>query len=266
MSIAYILTRTHKIDNRLMGKYKYINQEKPLQNGKTWTVLGDNNEIFRAKFYQTNNDHKYIILVPSYLGNNESTNYACKLFLEKGYNCLAINNRGTSKKTGKSVTFGFYENYDLQKWFNYLLNYDNEAEVGLFGEGMGASTALMCAGDIPEIKFVISYNAYFSMEKLIDTKMEKYKIFIGPTKWFLRHFIKVYVEQLNPDIWAKKAEATIVIINDESKLIDSKIQNEYIKEINNLPIKIVGEHLMGLRNNPEMLLKALEIAERSNKK
>lgn len=259
MILAFLVSKTKKISKRFFGKYKHINDvEAEYGNYEKITVLNKNDEIFYGKLYRVLGSHKYIVLQQSYFGTQDSIIYAIKIFMANGYNCLTFGSRSSDNNTGKFVSFGFYENYDLQSFVEFLLNNDNEAEIGLFGEGMGASTALMCAGDMEEIKFVISYNGYFSMEQLIASRMSKLKFFIAPFEWFLRHFIHVYIEQLNPDVWARKAKCQIYIINDDSDLVDKDKQNHYIQDINCKYYYVSGGHLNGLRNNTDILQKIMD--------
>lgn len=68
-------------------------------------------------------------------------------FDHAGYNVLAVDSRGFGKSEGKYTTLGWCEHYDVISWINYLINRDPNAEITLFGLGIGANAVMNAVGD-----------------------------------------------------------------------------------------------------------------------
>ena len=68
-------------------------------------------------------------------------------FDQKGFNLLAIDQRGYGMSKGRYTGMGWPEHYDLISWINYLINVDPDAEIVLFGISFGATAVMYACGD-----------------------------------------------------------------------------------------------------------------------
>ncbi len=87
-----------------------------------------------------------------------------KFFQKQGYNSLLIEMRAHNASEGEGVAFGTKEWLDVKAGVDYLQT-DAECKelpVVVMGTSMGGATAIIAAGEIPEIDAVISISAYSS--------------------------------------------------------------------------------------------------------
>ena len=65
----------------------------------------------------------------------------------RGYNVLAIDQRGFGMSEGRYTTLGWIEHYDVISWVNWLVRNDASVEIVLYGVGVGGNTIMNCVGD-----------------------------------------------------------------------------------------------------------------------
>lgn len=96
------------------------------------------------------------------------------LYWNAGYNVLLYDSRASGESGGNSVTWGFYERYDLDQWVDWLQQHNPGGVVGVHGMSMGAATALMHA-EINEtthkVQFYIADSAYADLEQLLTQQI-----------------------------------------------------------------------------------------------
>lgn len=74
-----------------------------------------------------------------------------KLARKLGHNILLIDQRGTGKSKGRSITFGVKERKDALSWIRYATNRFGNIPIFLVGVSMGGATTLMVTDmDIPK--------------------------------------------------------------------------------------------------------------------
>lgn len=90
----------------------------------------------------------------------------CKFFLEKGADCLIVDNRAHGKSEGKYIGFGILDRFDCLEWIKYAVSrFGEDKKIILFGVSMGGATVLMTSGftDIPEnVKAIVADCAFTS--------------------------------------------------------------------------------------------------------
>lgn len=86
-------------------------------------------------------------------------------FLEQGYGALYFDFRAHGTSQGDAITMGVNEVLDVKAAFAFMLQQDtvNPDRIALYGQSMGAATAIRAAALIPEVRVVISDSAYTSM-------------------------------------------------------------------------------------------------------
>ncbi len=79
-----------------------------------------------------------------------------RIFYERGYNVLVYDQRNHGLSGGDLTSLGVFEKMDGKRMVEYAMELDGrDITIGLHGESMGASTAVMLAGIAPQVDFVI---------------------------------------------------------------------------------------------------------------
>lgn len=95
------------------------------------------------------------------------------LFRKRGFNTLIFDNRSNGKSSGEYSTFGYYEKNDVRAWINWLIKKTGpDTLIGLHGESMGASVALLTAAEDKRVAFVVSDCAFSDLPALLKLRMK----------------------------------------------------------------------------------------------
>lgn len=141
------------------------------------TMTSDYGYKLSGRFYKNDNKTDKIIL--SLHGHNSSGIGQLKylnIFLSLGYNVFIPDHRRSGRSEGKSISFGCFEKRDVEKWINLLAEEYPAATFALFGESMGAATAMLVTGMDKRIRFLIEYCGFANLDSLI-APIIKYKFF-----------------------------------------------------------------------------------------
>lgn len=259
--IARKIINPSSLKSRYKGNYYFIN-ENVADDGEEWTQLSEKKYPLKARFYKCDTEsHKYVILVPSYFGDSKSVGYLKDVFVKRGYNCLAVDNRCTGKTKGKNITFGIFENYDLYKWCERINNLDKNSTIGVMGEGMGGSIAMMLASDIEDIEFCISYNPFINLDEIFTKIVKKnYKCLTPLVKSWILTLTDIDVEQLNINEWCTRMKCPLLIVATENNELIPNKQLKLLDGCKEYDILYLpsNKHLLSLRNNIDMLEEKLD--------
>lgn len=129
-----------------------------------------------------------IILLHDYDSNLcDSLNYA-EMYLDKGFNLLLYDSRAHGKSGGKDISYGYYEQDDLENWIGWVsIKNKQEGIIGVQGDGMGAVVALEHAEKYQakdRISFYIVNSPFSDLKQYIYKKVIQEK-FLNTT--FLKH-------------------------------------------------------------------------------
>jgi len=116
-----------------------------------------------------------VILVHGIAGSRLMGLWYAPLYLSKGYNVLIYDSRASGESGGESVTWGYYERYDLDQWVDWLEDHHPGGIIGIHGVSMGAATALMHA-EMNEathrVKFYVADSPYSDLEELLTQQID----------------------------------------------------------------------------------------------
>ena len=159
----------------------FVNVQRPIVTGspadyglsdaQVFEVVTSDNVSIRGWYIApTREDGATFIFVHGHGGTILDFLPEANLYISMGYGAVLFDLRGGGDD-GLPVTMGVNEVYDVEAIFNYLLtqNAVNPERIALYGNSMGASTAILSAAQIPEIRIVIADAPYSSVrDTLVD--------------------------------------------------------------------------------------------------
>lgn len=147
--------------------------------GQTLTQqTADGYELVAKEFFADPDSHKWVLLLHGYTGWKEEMYPFAYWYHEQGYHVLVPDMRCQGESEGDFIGMGWTDSSDCELWISYILSQDEDAEIVLHGQSMGASTALIMTGqeDLSEhVKAVISDCAYTDAYEMFGDKI---------TDWF----------------------------------------------------------------------------------
>lgn len=147
-------------------------------NVEEWFSHSDTEDVFinsydglnlHALLVHNNDSHDWIVMVHGagcYSKNLLNQMYEAD---HRGYNILAIDQRGCGKSKGRYCGLGWNEHYDLISWINYLINRDHDSKIALYGLNIGANTIMNTVGDyIPSnVKCAVEDGGFSEIKDII---------------------------------------------------------------------------------------------------
>ena len=130
-------------------------------------------DLYGYLFYAKEPSHKWVIDCHGWTSKGIGQFKYVDIFRELQYNVLIVNHRYSTESGGRCISFSQFEKYDVISWIDYIKAQDNQATFGIFGESMGATTAIYVASLDNRIKFLISYCAYASITKIFSEVLEQ---------------------------------------------------------------------------------------------
>jgi fermentation-respiration switch protein FrsA (DUF1100 family) len=115
---------------------------------------------------------KFILLLHGHNSSSIGQLKYLSLFRDLGYNVFIPDHRRSGDSGGRSITFGSREKYDVIDWIDILQKEYPSATFALFGESMGAATAIMVAGLDKRIRFLIEYCGFANFQTLATAYMK----------------------------------------------------------------------------------------------
>lgn len=130
-----------------------------------------------AEMFPFTESHRWVILLHGYTGWKEELYPFAYWYHGEGYHVLAPDLRCQGESEGDFIGMGWTDHYDCVLWIQYVLSQDEEAEIVLHGQSMGAATALMVTGEdtLPSnVKAVISDCAYTDAYSMFGEKIREW--------------------------------------------------------------------------------------------
>ena len=129
-----------------------------------------------ARYYAINESGPTSILVHGYKGNGiRDFSGGVQELIKRKSNVLVIDHHGHNLSSGRTITFGVKEKYDVLRWIDYVNKRNNNPTIYLYGISMGASTVLMDGGlSLPSnVKAIIADCPYRSAKEEIKFTVNK---------------------------------------------------------------------------------------------
>lgn len=131
----------------------------------------------RGRYLAYPGSDRAIILCHGFRSHKAETDFSCamKIYYEKGFSLLLIDQRAHGKSQGKWITFGIREREDVCGWAHWLHETHHPSHIILDGMSMGAATVLMALDQpLPKtVKGVIADCGYTSPEEILTYVMKE---------------------------------------------------------------------------------------------
>lgn len=162
----------------------------------------------KGKLYLQDEPNKFVLMCHGYTSNYTGMKKYSTMLLEQGYSILLYDHRNHGFSDRNFSSFGYFEKYDAQTCLDYLLD-RFKCSVGVFGESMGAATALQLAAIDSRVSFCIEDCGYSNAFELfkhrsIHDHNKIVSLLTYPTNIYLKLFYR----------WSLNDVSVIYKIND----------------------------------------------------
>ncbi|MBR2067194.1 MAG: alpha/beta hydrolase [Solobacterium sp.] len=171
--------------------------------------------------------HKWIILSHGYNAySQDMLDYMFESY-QKGYNALAIDQRGCGMSDGTYSGLGWNEHYDLISWINYLITIDPEAEICLLGLNYGGAAVLYALGEFlpTNVKCAIEDGSFSDAKEFVSHATQRYlkvdgSFLIPSINLYVKNFLKYSLTEVSMKRALKQSSIpTLFIHGMEDELI-----------------------------------------------
>lgn len=167
-----------------MLRHMFLVHEDMVKKSESWlqevkkeevSIISNDDLKLYGELYSNSGSHRYVIIVHGYNCTLDDMYCYGPVFYEKGYNVLFIDMRAHGKSEGDYIGMGWLERFDLQKWCNFIVQRDPDAEILLYGQSMGAACVLMTSGEaLPDnVKAIVEDSGYASVGEMYKTIMKE---------------------------------------------------------------------------------------------
>lgn len=161
------------------------NQAESRDETKEWLEAADSElltvttkdgyELVGRIFYQEEGTgHKWVLLLHGYTGWKEELYPIACQYAGEGYQILVPDMRCNGESEGDFIGMGWTDRLDNLLWLDLILEKDPEAEIAIHGQSMGASCALMMAGEeaLPKaVRAIVADSAYTDAYEMFAKQM-----------------------------------------------------------------------------------------------
>lgn len=186
---------------------------------KVWLKSPFGYNIYARK-YSVTGSNKYVLLLHGHNSDSSAMVRFADLFLKRGINCIIPDHRYSALSGGKCITFGHKEKQDAAVFIEYIHSLDKDAQIGIFGESMGAGTALLLSENRKDLRFCIEYCGFSDLSsvlKYILRSIWKPFVVLYPIiSLFLPIFTSTSVKNISPASAAKNIYCPILVMHSKA--------------------------------------------------
>lgn len=178
-----------------------------------------------AKYFENQVKSKKIMI--SLHGHGSSTVSQMKylnMFFEEGFNVFMPNHRYSGESEGNSISLAVYEHEDVIKWIKILKEKFPGYELHIFGESMGAATAIMVTAKEKDIKSLIEYCGFYDIPTLVKHYVKKEsvaKIVYPSIRFLTRLLYKIDLAKSKAGECMKTIDCPVLMIHSRADKVVS---------------------------------------------
>ena len=233
----------HLLEGEEYDKYKDITivgikkaNEYPHED---YFIKSRDGKKLHGRFYKFRDNAPIVLELHGYKGNCvRDLGGGLQYDKEEGYNIFAIDLRGHGLSSGRTISFGIKERYDVLDWVEFLNKEFNNPTIFLYGISMGAATVLMASSfTYPKnVKGIIADCPYSSPEEIVVKVAND----LGVKPWFSRPILNISawlyghfnLKESSPIEEVKNTTLPILIIHGLEDTFVPYEMSERIKESN----------------------------------
>lgn len=189
----------------------------------------------RGRYYEQTKGAPMEIMFHGYKGNSERDLCgAVERAFKVGRNALIVDQRGSGRSEGKTLTFGVNEHKDCIGWVNFAIKkFGPDVRIMITGVSMGAATVMMAAGEeLPKnVIGVLADCGYTSAREIIRKVIREMKLPDGIFYPFVKLGARIFggfdLEETSPIEAVKKTNIPIIFVhgdNDEFVPYDMSVR------------------------------------------
>ena len=234
-------------------------------------VAEDGNVVPGTYFKADEESDKCVILVHGAGGDRVCVSPLAEQYLIRGYNCIAIDQRGCGDNADDKVTFGINESLDVAAMVLYARNELGASEVIVHGQSMGGQTvaiyasnvtpgdanaadAVICDSPVPGMEYMLrSVFADSDNEEDFYNAGTNYMIFVSEVASKLLYKVD-YDDADTIAVVANDMIPTMVIRSEKDQVcLPEKVQEVYnnIGTDEKVIMSVDSAHIEGVIDDPE---------------
>jgi alpha-beta hydrolase superfamily lysophospholipase len=217
-----------------------------------------------ARKYCVPDSNKYVILLHGHNSDSSAMVRFAPLFLERGINCIIPDHRFSALSGGGCITLGHKESKDAAVFIDYIHEINKDAKIGIFGESMGAATALLLSSNRTDLSFTVEYCGYSDLSSLIKHNLKsiwKPLIIIYPLFLiFVPLFIHTRIKNVSPAFASKTIRCPVLLMHSKADKVVPYENSIKIKEnINGATLVSFenAQHGLSLNTYPKQFSEAI---------
>ena len=163
--------------NRQLALNETVAWLKTVSSNRISVMSGDGYRLVASEFLTGKDSHVWVLMLHGYTGWKEEMYPFARWYYEEGYHVIVPDLRCQGESEGDFIGMGWTDHYDCMLWIDYILKQDQEAEIVLHGQSMGAATALMMTGEekLPDnVIAVVSDCAYTDAYSMFGEKIKEW--------------------------------------------------------------------------------------------
>jgi len=188
-----IATRTHP--QNIPSSEKYFPQPVEKQSFTSFDRVR-----ISSWFIPNESSEKAIILLNGIGGNRLGVVSRAQFYLEKGFNVLMPDLRGTGASGGDLISFGWNERYDLLACVDFLKERGLE-KIAVHGISLGAATIVYSFQENPDYEFVVLESCYDNITNALKNRVDKLDYYTKTKRVNMDKF-----EKMRSKYWELKAK------------------------------------------------------------
>ena len=265
-------THDNSIKQMELWDYDYKAFEDTYKGTEITANAEDGNTV-PATYYSTDSD-KIVILVHGAGGDRACAAPLAEGYLKRGYDVIAIDQRGCGKNADDRVTFGINEQLDVRAIVEYARETLGKKTVYVHGQSMGAQTAAIYAsnvkpGNVNAADAVICDSPVPGMELVLkemfgdgDTESFMAQYLTGTSKFYMNVVNKMnYDDGDTIKVVGNDNIPTLVICSDRDEVcLPNQVEMVYnnIACDNKQIVHFDSAHIEGIIDYPEEYMDSVE--------